>query len=444
MLTLLPFLAAHAAPYELDFGVAGVNVGSAEWNLHQDLLDQLNSGVVDVELTQYDGDESLSWAQNGVSQLTFSTSSAVHGDAPARALRWSVNGVWECDMAVNANVTWTTTDAVADSNQYGGAGRTLGTTLMHELGHCLRIGHKATEYNIMGIDFTHVGANGGSLYFYLGEDAADRLVAIHDPVTTFEDVGVVHWRYAGNPDGDEYSNHERTVVLSAGSQLLPRFFEDSNDTPVYLVRQGANVRPEFTFENNGSTNNVDVEVSYRLSTNDLITSSDPWIGSTAFSMGRDTVYTSSREVWIPSWTTPGRYHLGARIDDLVGLTDDVAQNNATWVDVEVIANGDVDYCLGPEPCERFQGDCDADAECAGSLQCIEDVGAQYGFTATTDVCDYPLGHEWYCSPEEPCDLGEGDCDTNADCAVGYCAQNVGAQYGLPATVDVCQVIVIGL
>jgi hypothetical protein len=45
----------------------------------------------------------------------------------------------------------------------------------------------------------------------------------------------------------------------------------------------------------------------------------------------------------------------------------------------------------------------------------------------------------YCSPSCKCDVGEGDCDTDADCADGlYCAYNVGANYGQDAKMDVCE------
>ncbi len=438
MLTLLSLVSAQAAPYVLDFGVVGVTQNGATWNLHEDLFAQLNSGVVDVELSQFAGDPTLTWQRNGVNQITWSSSSAVHGGFPMQALWWTSNGVTECDIGVRSTDSWTASDAVVDHWSYGSSTRPIGTTMMHELGHCLKLGHLASEYNIMGSDWNHVSANGGQLYFYMGEDAADRLVTLHDVNASFEDVGVVHWKYLGNPDGDAYSDHRRTEVLNPSYQALASFTEDSGDTPVYLVRRGATIRPEFTFENNGATNSVQVDVSYRLSSNDLITSSDTVLGTTTLNLNRDNVATYAGSVVVPASTPPGRYFLGARLDDLVNLGDDVGQNNATYVDIEVLAKGDQDYCLGPTPCGRFEGDCDSDAQCGSGLVCVSNVGAQYGWAADVDVCDYPVGHESYCTPAAPCGLYEGDCDSNADCATGYCASNVGAQYGWAATVDVCQ------
>lgn len=44
----------------------------------------------------------------------------------------------------------------------------------------------------------------------------------------------------------------------------------------------------------------------------------------------------------------------------------------------------------------------------------------------------------YCTAGCPCDVGEGDCDTDSDCNSGYCAQNVGVQYGRHWSMDVCE------
>ena len=44
-----------------------------------------------------------------------------------------------------------------------------------------------------------------------------------------------------------------------------------------------------------------------------------------------------------------------------------------------------------------------------------------------------------CSPACPCSEGQGDCDTDSDCRVGLvCASNVGAEYGFKTTTDVCE------
>lgn len=49
-------------------------------------------------------------------------------------------------------------------------------------------------------------------------------------------------------------------------------------------------------------------------------------------------------------------------------------------------NGDPDRCSGTCPCPATDGDCDGDAQCAGSLICQMDVGALFGFDPAVDVC----------------------------------------------------------
>ena len=67
-----------------------------------------------------------------------------------------------------------------------------------------------------------------------------------------------------------------------------------------------------------------------------------------------------------------------------------------------------------------------------------DVGTKYGFGATVDVCELPVGHNDFCSSQAMCALGEGDCDSDEDCVLGLtCVKDVGASYGYGALVDVC-------
>lgn len=116
-----------------------------------------------------------------------------------------------------------------------------------------------------------------------------------------------------------------------------------------------------------------------------------------------------------------------------------------------LPNGDWQYCSDADcgPCAAGVGDCDNDAECNAGLECVRNVGAKYGFPATTDVCEVPVSAacsksvgDWsYCSDPAcgPCQEGQGDCESAADCATGLvCSQNVGEEYGLPANLDVCE------
>lgn len=48
--------------------------------------------------------------------------------------------------------------------------------------------------------------------------------------------------------------------------------------------------------------------------------------------------------------------------------------------------GDWDFCTKQNPCSAGQGDCDSDDECKPGLICMKDVGPQYGFDKGVDVC----------------------------------------------------------
>lgn len=105
--------------------------------------------------------------------------------------------------------------------------------------------------------------------------------------------------------------------------------------------------------------------------------------------------------------------------------------------------GGWDHCGAGCPCASGAGDCDGDSECESGLTCMRDVGAVYGWSADVDVClpecsGIGLGTPDYCTPNCPCSAGEGDCDSHDDCGPGTtCVQNVGAQFGYPANIDVC-------
>jgi len=51
-----------------------------------------------------------------------------------------------------------------------------------------------------------------------------------------------------------------------------------------------------------------------------------------------------------------------------------------------VAPGDWDYCALCGPCNPGEGDCDSDSECADGLNCEHDVGPTYGLAKGVDVC----------------------------------------------------------
>ena len=104
-----------------------------------------------------------------------------------------------------------------------------------------------------------------------------------------------------------------------------------------------------------------------------------------------------------------------------------------------------DACTSSCPCGEGEGDCDSDADCEAGLTCVQDVGAKYGWPASRDVCEavcpeFVAGPD-ACTSSCPCGEGEGDCDSDDDCEAGLtCVQNVGADYGWTASRDVCEAV----
>jgi hypothetical protein len=110
------------------------------------------------------------------------------------------------------------------------------------------------------------------------------------------------------------------------------------------------------------------------------------------------------------------------------------------------------YCSASCPCGSGEGDCDSNSHCLGTLVCAKDVGAKIGKNSSLDICEAPKtssqaqschvgakGGYPYCSPACPCDVGQGDCDSHAECKPGLvCKANIGAQYGWKSNVDVCK------
>lgn len=107
---------------------------------------------------------------------------------------------------------------------------------------------------------------------------------------------------------------------------------------------------------------------------------------------------------------------------------------------EVDANGTPGFCTIANPCGHGEGDCNADFQCQPGHTCVGNIGADFGFTPGIDVCIFTaVGGVDYCSTSAPCTVGEGDCDSDAECLPGLtCEGNVGANYGFTPGIDVCE------
>lgn len=197
---------------------------------------------------------------------------------------------------------------------YGGAYRPFQTTALHELGHVAGLGHEGDVYNIMGEDWTHIHANCGLAYAYPGEDAVTGVVALYGLWSgSKEELGVANWRRVGVLGGG-YSNHSRTRLLNASGVELPLW--SSSPEPVYRVNRGQVVRLEMTYENMGKTSPLTSSARIRLSTNSCISGLDSTLASLSLSQGRNTPFTITSTVTIPTTLASGSLRwLGARIDD---------------------------------------------------------------------------------------------------------------------------------
>ncbi|MCK6588092.1 MAG: trypsin-like serine protease [Polyangiaceae bacterium] len=142
-----------------------------------------------------------------------------------------------------------------------------------------------------------------------------------------------------------------------------------------------------------------------------------------------------------AWNAGAKYGLPADFD--------VCEAPSTCPDFSA-ASPDPDFCTNPDcPCTYGEGDCDSDRECGGELVCRHDIGPAVGLPSTYDLCVYPTDpgcpaydaaspSETFCSAGCPCDLGEGDCDSDSQCRPGLkCGTNNGVLFGLPPTYDLC-------
>ena len=280
---------------------------------------------------------------NGENEVWGSTDAGVLQGYPAVAYTW-----WTCfwffgnfvhmnevDVIFNYNTPWMWSSSESKSNLigYGGGGRPMRTTAVHELGHGLKLNHVNTEYNVMGIDFQHIHVNGSTARAYIGEDASDGAVFLYGPNSSAnEDVAVVHWKYSGA--SGEYSTHTKTQLFDTLGAVLSSF-ADAGETR-YRVKRGQQVQAEFTYENNGKNTQANVKVGFYISTNDFISTFDQRIGGMTVTLSRDNVFTTRATVTIPSNLTVGQnYWLGVIIDEDGKISEIVEWNNATYIPIRI-------------------------------------------------------------------------------------------------------------
>ena len=84
-----------------------------------------------------------------------------------------------------------------------------------------------------------------------------------------------------------------------------------------------------------------------------------------------------------------------------------------------VFNGKIGYCAC-NTCFEFNGDCDSDNQCQTGLVCgSKNCPVSLGFDWNTDCCyDAIIGDKDFCSLDNPCESGEGHCDSNDECQNG--------------------------
>lgn len=287
------------------------------------------------------GDTSVGF-NNGQNEVWFTNDDGILSGAPARTVwRYDCIDYWifgkdveitEADIFFDNRVAYTTSMTKTSLLNYGGSGRPFQTTAIHELGHGAGLAHTNNTYNIMGQDWTHIHVNGSTAMAYFGEDASNAMGYLYGlNGGNIEDLGVVHWRHTGA--SGEYSTHGKTRLLDNAGGNLSSFTR--NGEQVYRVVPGQTVRLELSYENNGkSTQNT--SVGYYLSTNDIISTADTLLGTSSYTLGRDTVYTNTRTLTIPSSVTPGQdYWIGAVVDRNNSLGEVTESNNATYIPIRI-------------------------------------------------------------------------------------------------------------
>jgi hypothetical protein len=278
---------------------------------------------------------------NGQNEVWFSKEQNVLDGSPALCYRWfycfgGVTSWSEADVIFDVAEPYSPFAYANEKWGYGGAYRPFVTTAIHEMGHALGLGHENRTYNIMGDDWTHVYANGDSIYEYAGEDGSKGLLFLYgtSKEQPSQDLGVTHWKYGGK-DG-EYSEHVPTVIYDVNWNVV------SSDTslgfPRYHVKAGQTYNAEFTLENNGTKSQYNIKVGHYISTNRYISTFDPLLGGFVLgSINPDWVSTQARAVALPSTLKTGQtYWLGIVIDDKDELPELYEANNAAYLPIQIV------------------------------------------------------------------------------------------------------------
>ena len=230
----------------------------------------LNSSNCRITI-QWDGVLNPSF-KNGISEIYLDNNAGY----PAYTQTDVVNGIIrEADIIIQPNEPWGVTSGASFekllSIAYGGSKRPFRNSFLHELGHAVGLLHNNKYYNLMGRPETHVYCNADQTFVGVGEYANSELRRIYGTKSNYPgDCGASFWKYGGA--AGEYALHVPCEVTNfAGTVEMPSTVVDGQKR--YELSRGGAYNFEFTFENNGSTQEQ-TDVNWRISTNNYISGYD--------------------------------------------------------------------------------------------------------------------------------------------------------------------------
>ncbi len=343
-----------------------------------------NASSANFQINTVNGDGGFGYP-NGENEIARTTDHWLVPPGTGMCQKWfdPVTGnIIEVDIMFDNHPDNTHTTSKGNMWAYGGAWRPLSTLMMHEFGHGIGLKHEADVYNVMGHDWKMLHSNGSSVTPFVGSDAVMGAIALYGSTANpGHDIAAVHWRRTGA--SGEYSVHTRTRVFSTNGAVRPK---KGGTEPVYHVQAGNSYKVEFTFENLRSSMTA-VTTRYRLSTNNYLSSADTLLATTISLFFPMMSAKMIQTVTIPSDVTGNRW-VGPVVQ-VDGASELSTSNNATYTGLYVVpaSAGGWSWCSPGSPCGWGEGDCDTNNDCAGSLTCAYNVGAKYGWDPDLDVCE---------------------------------------------------------
>lgn len=289
-------------------------------------------------------------------QLELTDADIFNGDLFAAVGYYYLDGcdIVEGDVIFNLAYQWANTNQKSDYDSYGDGSPDLSGKVagLHELGHVAGFGHDCGIYNVMGLAWRHLWANGPDASVYLGEPLVAGIVDTYGdvgpPTLQQREVSVSHWQYDSCATGG-YSEHRRTSMFDQSGDELAKVAGEVE--PRFIAAAGQTIDVDFTFENQGHTIQEGVEVGLYYSTDDTITTMDQRLAGTTFDFIRNDPDTRRLTVTLPLDLPQGDGYIGVIVDENGSINEPNEENNATYIGLRVEgqdADGDGDPDDGTE------------------------------------------------------------------------------------------------